>query len=81
MKDDEKDFSFTGTVTAVSAKALKVDAGPGDDIWVPKSQIDDSCGDSWDEGEKVELVIPVWLAKKKGLIQDEDTAKPDDIPF
>jgi hypothetical protein len=81
MKDDEKDFSFAGTITAASAKALKINTGQGDDIWVPKSQIDDSCVMEGVEGENVDLIIPVWLAKKKGLIQDEATEKPDDIPF
>jgi len=82
MKDDEKDFSFSGTVKIISAKALCVDAGPGDDQWIPKSQINEECGNSWSVGDEVELIIPVWLAKKKGLVQDEVAAtKPDDIPF
>jgi len=43
------------------------DSEDGDDVWLPKSQIQDSTSDM-DIGADVELEIPVWLAEKVGLV-------------
>jgi len=44
---------------AKSAKAVLVDCGTGEDIWIPISQIVNQDDDS--------LEIPMWLAKEKGF--------------
>jgi hypothetical protein len=42
-------------------RAYCIDAGTGDDVWLPKSQ----C--QWDESDHT-MAMPEWLAKDKGLI-------------
>lgn len=41
------------------------------ETWIPKSQLNDLeplAGNCVSEGEFVQFSLPVWLAKKKGLI-------------
>ena len=42
----------------------------GDIIWLPKSQIEynEIDMDATEEGDEVEIEIPEWLAKAKGLL-------------
>lgn len=46
--------------------ALLVLGPEGDEVWVPRSQIDDSSEVS-EPGDSGVLVIPRWLAEAKGL--------------
>ena len=44
--------------------AILVDAGGDEDVWIPKSLLDD-----WPEvGESGEIEIPEWLAIEEGLV-------------
>ena len=38
------------------------------EAWIPKSQIEDHDQADTEIGETVELLLPEWLAKEKGLI-------------
>lgn len=38
----------------------------GDEVWIPKSQVDDDS-EVWQDGDEGTLVISAWLAKVKGL--------------
>ena len=63
-------MNWEGEVTVVreSEKALLVDY-EGEEFWVPKSQIhaDSEIYSSRQVGETGNLVLPYWLAEKKGL--------------
>ncbi len=39
----------------------------GDEVWLPKSQIEMSDG-SLDAGDLIEIDVPDWLAEEKGLL-------------
>ena len=52
-------------IRIVTAKAVLIHDGARE-AWVPKSQIEDP--DEFEVGEHVELLLPEWLAKAKGLI-------------
>jgi len=40
----------------------------GNEIWIPKSQIEDDFDwDSFERGDILDLDIPEWLAEDKGL--------------
>ena len=47
---------------------LVAHGGYGPDVWIPKSQIHADSEVFGDEPEDGELVIPQWLAEKKGLV-------------
>jgi hypothetical protein len=58
---------FTGTVKKETTDAwlLVID---GDDYWIPKSQLQDGTSPDIEEGSEATVVIPQWLAEKKGLL-------------
>jgi hypothetical protein len=39
----------------------------GDEVWIPKSQIDDDS-EVYAEGHSGQLVVTEWIAKQKGLV-------------
>ncbi len=47
-------------------KAILINFGTDEDVWVPKSQISDYTGETVDEAESI--FIPEWLATEKGLV-------------
>ncbi len=47
-------------------KAILINIGTPDDVWVPKSQVSDYCGESLETAESI--FIPEWLATEKGLV-------------
>lgn len=51
---------------AETALAICITDDDETDYWIPKSQIDDETEDNADG--TMTLVIPEWLAEKKGLI-------------
>jgi hypothetical protein len=78
------------SVERETPKALCVILETGQEIWMPKSQIErDSAVKG--EGDKGVMLISEWIAKEKGLLGDADTEpgtpqptapiKDDDIPF
>jgi hypothetical protein len=56
------------TCTHETEKALLVivDDDDTNEIWIPKSQVDDDS-EVWKKGDEGVLVIPAWLAEAKGL--------------
>ena len=52
-------------IRIVTAKAVLIHDGARE-AWIPKSQIEDP--DEFEVGEHIELLLPEWLAKAKGLI-------------
>ena len=58
-------------VKAKTGKAILVDHGGNEEVWVPLSQIEDYCGS--DDIEKspygvTSIFIPEWLATEKGIL-------------
>jgi hypothetical protein len=51
-------------------KAILVNHGAGEEVWIPKSQISDWCDGPDDEpGEgTTSIFIPEWLAIEKGMV-------------
>lgn len=56
------------TLKVDSGLAWLVDHGTEDDVWLPKSQIEDYSEPEVKSGDTVEIEIPEWLAMEKGLI-------------
>lgn len=54
-------------VIASTDKAILCLFDTGDKEWIPLSMIDTDCKIS-EKGDSGELVIPMWLAKEKGLV-------------
>lgn len=48
-------------------KALLVDGGDGNEVWIPLSQISDYT-DELEIGEHITIFIPEFIAQDKGLI-------------
>ena len=46
---------------------IRILTDEGDNIFIPKSQIDD-MSDVFNEGDTGNLTISMWMAKEKGLI-------------
>lgn len=67
MPRELTDLTLTFHAEGPNAWLLSDDGDRDKAIWLPKSQveIDD---DSPSEGDSVEVTLPVWLAKKEGLI-------------
>ncbi len=53
-------------VVRTTPKALLVDHGGKEEVWIPRSQISDYCGDS--EDTATSIFVPEWLAIEKGLV-------------
>ena len=63
-------FGVQVTVLRKTDAALLVEDENGEEVWIPLSQIHDDS-EIWDEskaGEQGKLVIPEWLATKKGWL-------------
>lgn len=54
-------------IKIITAKAVMINDGARD-AWIPRSQIEDPDPEDLDVGQHVELLLPEWLAKNKGLI-------------
>lgn len=57
-------------VRAVTEKAIRVDHGGKEEVWLPKSQISDWC-DGPDDAPgwgTTSVFIPEWLAEEKGIL-------------
>jgi hypothetical protein len=93
-KQQEKKFiEFSFKIKRETAKAIGVDWLGEETLWLPKSQCRHTTGeaigeDDFDEGQVVSLNLTEWIAKEKGLIEENGEAKPkpkpkeeDDIPF
>ena len=58
----------SGTLAAVSDKAILVDVGSRGEHWIPRSVIED--GDDYKEddiGEDLEFMVESWFVDKEGL--------------
>ncbi len=62
---DVETVELEGTIKYRTAKAVLIDVGDGEEVWIPESQIVDEYED--DEGLMV-FTIPEWLAIEKGLV-------------
>lgn len=60
---------FDGTFQFVreTDRAICVAEGENDHYWLPKSQVeyDDK---PYKRGDKIEVTMPMWLAKEKGIV-------------
>ena len=79
------------SVERETPKALCVILATGQEIWMPKSQIESGSAVKGD-GDKGVMLVSEWIAKEKGLFGDADpvpgepqpkhpSIKDDDIPF
>ena len=66
MSDDKTELQVE-EVLKDSGQALLCLFETGDEVWIPKSQIDDDS-EVYEEGTTGTLIIPLWLAGKKGLV-------------
>ncbi len=62
MKTVEIEVKVVGRTQA----AVRVDFGGKEEVWIPKSQIEDYTGPS--EDRATSIFIPEWLAKEKGMV-------------
>lgn len=63
MKSDLVDLKLLFKLETAAA-ILVVEAEGGEDIWLPKSQIEIE----WNDGRIIDVAMPEWLAQAKGLI-------------
>jgi hypothetical protein len=63
-------FGIAVTLKAKSKAALLVEDEDGEEVWIPFSQIhaDSEVWEDSEVGEEGKLVIPEWLATKKGWL-------------
>jgi len=55
-----------GEVKATTERAVLLDVGDGDRVWLPRSQIEEGIDDV-EVGEDLTVTIPEWLANQEGL--------------
>lgn len=63
-------FGIEVTLVRKTEAALLVEDENGEEVWIPLSQVHDDS-EIWGDteiGEKGKLVIPEWLATKKGWL-------------
>jgi len=63
-------FSIPVTLKRKTDAAILVEDEDGEEVWIPISQLDDDT-EIWEDseiGEEGKLVIPEWLATKKGWL-------------
>ena len=63
-------FGIPVTLKRKTDAALLVEDEDGEEVWIPSSQLDDDT-EIWEDseiGEEGKLVIPEWLATKKGWL-------------
>lgn len=63
MSDQSKE-PFTVQLIRETEASILVDHGAGE-CWLPKSQIE--YDDDAEEGDYMEVEIPIWLAEKEGV--------------
>lgn len=63
-----KDIEIAVVVKRTTERALLVNFGVREEVWVPKSQISDWSGSEYLDHEVDSIFIPEWLAKEKGMI-------------
>ena len=63
MANNDETISVEGRMVTETSMAWLVDCG-SEEVWLPKSMV------SLDESGN--YIVPVWLAKKKGLVPGED---------
>jgi hypothetical protein len=67
MRSDDETVTIDVVVKRVSERAVLVETD-GEDIWIPKSQIDaDASEVKLEKGEAGVLTITKWIAEQKGL--------------
>lgn len=62
----DREVEIAVVVKRETEKAILVNFGVRDEVWVPKSQISDWSEDG--DGSTSSIFIPEWLAKEKGMI-------------
>jgi hypothetical protein len=70
MREVGTPFTVVVTLKRKTEAALLVEDEDGEEVWIPNSQVHDDS-EIWDEskiGEEGKLVIPEWLALKKGWL-------------
>ena len=65
MYKNDDEIEIACEVMHTTERAYKIDAGTGEEVWIPKSQVTDMCEDN---GKVISLFIPFWLAEEKGLM-------------
>ena len=65
---NEKGYPLIATVKKATPKALLVFTTRGSEFWVPRSQI--NFEGKVRAGEVHSLMIPMWLAKQKNLVNE-----------
>ena len=48
-------------------RAVLVDAGLGEDLWIPKSVIEDFDNYSYEKGDDIEISVAAWFCEKNDL--------------
>ena len=61
---DVEDLTFVRSTDA----AILVEDPDGDEVWLPKSQIEWPEEALAERGDTITVTMPEWLAEKKGLI-------------
>jgi hypothetical protein len=61
-----RDVEIAVVVKRSTERAILVNHGVREEVWVPKSQINDFVGDDIDTAESI--WIPEWLATEKGMV-------------
>lgn len=54
---------YAGTIKHETEKALLIDHGGKEPVWIPKSQIKDEKR----KGNEISFSLPTWLAIEKGM--------------
>ncbi len=70
MRAGEERVTLNVEVLRVTDRAILVSTDDADDdIWIPKSQIDEDASEvKLEEGESGVLAISQWIAEQKGLV-------------
>lgn len=65
-RDEREAVEIAVVVKRSTDRAILVNHGVPEEVWIPKSQVSDFTGDSVEEAESI--FIPAWLAQEKGMI-------------
>ena len=63
---NRRDVEIEVVVKRSTDRAILVNFGVKEEVWIPKSQINDYTGDEVEEATSI--FIPEWLAIEKGMV-------------
>jgi hypothetical protein len=68
MRPPSREIEIAVVVKKCTDRAILVNFGVKEEVWIPKSQVLDWCGSEEVDYNTTSIFIPEWLATEKGMV-------------